>query len=119
MKLLVVEDEMMVAMLIEDMLDELGFEPPLCAVTLDQALDLAAANPVDAAVLDVNLNGAESFPVADLLREKRTPFIFSTGYGRQGIPDRFKETQTLQKPFRVEELRAALEALKVRETPSS
>ena len=99
---------MMVAMNIEDMLLELGHEMAGLASRLGPALALARERRFDAAMLDVNLAGEPSFPVADLLIERGIPFLFATGYGRQGIEERYRALPLLQKPFRTEELGRAL-----------
>ena len=111
LRILIVEDEMLVAMNIEDMLLELGHEVAGLASRLGPALALASESRFDAAMLDVNLAGEPSFPVADLLIERRIPFLFATGYGRQGLEQRFRGCPILQKPFRSAELGAALAAL--------
>ena len=108
LRILVVEDEMLVAMNIEDMLLELGHEVAGLANRLGPALALATEGRFDAAMLDVNLAGEPSFPVADLLAERGIPFLFATGYGRAGIEERFRDRPILQKPFRASELAAAL-----------
>jgi CheY-like chemotaxis protein len=101
----VVEDEGSIALLIEDMLLELGCEIAASAAHLAQAREVACSAGFDFAVLDVNLAGQPAFPVAKILRERRIPFVFSTGYGASGIPEEFKGTPTLSKPFAVDELR--------------
>jgi CheY-like chemotaxis protein len=111
LRVLVVEDEMLVAMNIEDMLLELGHEVAGLASRLAPALALARDSRFDAAMLDVNLAGEPSFPVADLLAERGIPFLFATGYGRHGIEERFRGRPILQKPFRAAELGAALAGL--------
>jgi CheY-like chemotaxis protein len=111
LRILVVEDEMLVAMSIEDMLLELGHEVAGLASRLGPALALARDSRFDAAMLDVNLAGEPSFPVADLLIGRGIPFLFATGYGRQGIEERYRDHPMLQKPFRTEELGAGLAAI--------
>jgi CheY-like chemotaxis protein len=111
LRVLVVEDEMLVAMNIEDMLLELGHEVAGLASRLGPALALARESRFDAAMLDVNLAGELSFPLADLLIERGIPFLFATGYGRQGIDERYRRHPMLQKPFRTAELGAALATL--------
>ena len=102
---------MLVAMNIEDMLLELGHEVAGLASRLEPAVALARENRFDAAMLDVNLAGEPSFPIADLLTERKIPFLFATGYGRAGIEERFRARPILQKPFRAAVLCAALAAL--------
>jgi len=111
LRILVVEDEMLVAMNIEDMLLELGHEVAGLASRLGPALALARESRFDAAMLDVNLAGEPSFPVADLLIERGVPFLFATGYGRKGIDERYRDFPMLQKPFRMVELGAALKQI--------
>ena len=110
-RILVVEDEMMIAMLVEDMLAELGCSVVGPAHALDVALNLARTEQgIDAALLDVNLGGQPVFAVADALREKGVPAIFSTGYGDAGLRDVDRGSQVLQKPFRAGDLAKALSA---------
>jgi len=116
LRVLVVEDEMMVSMLIEDMLAELGCEVVGPASRLEDATELAKKAEPDCAVLDVNLGGQPIFPLADLLRERGVPFAFATGYGDAGLRDVDRGTPVLQKPFRegdlarvLGDLRAAVE----------
>jgi hypothetical protein len=90
------------------MLLELGHEVAGLASRLGPALALAREIPFDAAMLDVNLAGEPSFPVADLLTGRGIPFLFATGYGRQGIEERYRDIPMLQKPFRTAELGSAL-----------
>ncbi len=108
-RVLVVEDEMMIAMLVEDMLAELGCAVVGPAHALDAALEIALTDSaIDAALLDVNLGGKPVFPVADALREKGVPAIFSTGYGDAGLRDADRGAPVLQKPFRAGDLARAL-----------
>jgi CheY-like chemotaxis protein len=109
-RILVVEDELMIAMLVEDMLLELGCSVVGPVHALAEALDLARSESgLDAALLDVNLAGQPVFPVADALREKGVPAIFSTGYGDAGLRDVDRGAPVLQKPFRAGDLARALE----------
>jgi DNA-binding response OmpR family regulator len=110
-RVLVVEDEMMIAMLVEDMLAELGCVAVGPAHALDVALNLARTEQgLDAALLDVNLGGQPVYEVADALREKGVPAIFSTGYGDAGLREVDRGALVLQKPFRAGDLAAALNA---------
>ena len=114
LKVLVVEDEMMVSMLIEDMLSDLGCEVVGPASRLDEAMGLAESAAIDCAVLDVNLGGQPIFPVADLLRAKGAPFAFATGYGDAGLRDVDRGTPVLQKPFREGDLARVLGELRAK-----
>ncbi len=106
LRLLVVEDEALVAMLIEDQLLELGFEVVGPAATVGQALTLCKKEQIDGALLDVNLGGDErSYPVADELDALGIPYVFVTGYGQAGIPERHAGKAVLRKPFALSELK--------------
>jgi len=104
-RVLVVEDEGLVAMMIERMLETLGCEVAWSVARISQALEIAATAEIDFAVLDVNVDGEPIFPVAEVLRERRIPFLFSTGYGASGLPGEFSGHQVLGKPFSEDELR--------------
>jgi CheY-like chemotaxis protein len=110
LRVLVVEDEMLVAMNIEDMLLDLGHEVAALASRLDAALTLAREGNFEVAMLDVNLAGQASFPVADVLRERGIPYLFATGYGVQGIAEDYRAAPVLQKPFRARDLGEILKA---------
>jgi CheY-like chemotaxis protein len=112
LRVLVVEDEMMVSMLIEDMLSELGCHVVGPASRLDDALALARDAEMDCAVLDVNLGGQPIFPLADLLRQRGLPFAFATGYGDAGVRDVDRGAPVLQKPFREGDLARVLSELR-------
>jgi CheY-like chemotaxis protein len=109
-RILVVEDEMTIALLIEDMLADLGYEVVGLAMRLPQAMELAATANIDLAILDVNLDGRMSFPVADLLRGRGVPFLFATGYGSAGLGERYRgQAPVVRKPFRLQELQSAID----------
>lgn len=108
---LVVEDEVLVGMLIEEMLRELGYELAALATHFEQALSLARSGSFDFALLDINLNGKQSFPVADALRARGLPFLFATGYGNRILDAPYADAPILQKPFSLEALRKALESI--------
>jgi CheY-like chemotaxis protein len=110
MRVLVIEDEMTIAMMIEDMLIDLGHEVVDLAMRLPQALDSAARVLVDFAILDVNLDGEKSFPVADLLTSRNIPYVFATGYGRAGVDERYHTAPILSKPFTARDLETAMRA---------
>jgi CheY-like chemotaxis protein len=108
-RVLVVEDELMVSWVLEDMLAELGCEVVGPAARVSQALAIVDAEFIDLAILDVNLNGQKSFPIADALVARGVPIIFSTGYNDDGILDSYKAYQLMQKPYSQADLSAALE----------
>lgn len=103
-RILVVEDEMLVLMNIEYLLADLGCESVTAAATVNQALVLLEAQVFDAAVLDVNLNGRESYPVAEALEARGVPFAFSTGYSDEGMRDAYRDRPVLRKPYQQEGL---------------
>ena len=108
-RVLIVEDESLVAMLLETILEDMGCTPVGPAATVDEALRMASdGEPVDAALLDVNVAGRQVFPVAEALRDRGVPFVFSTGYGEGGLPDEWRGQPTLQKPFTEAAVRDAL-----------
>ena len=104
LRILLVEDEMLVAMLLEDMLTESGHTVIGPVAKLDKAVEAARDESIDLAILDVNLHGHEVFPVAEVLAARQIPFVFSTGYGAAGLPDAWRQRPTLQKPFRRDDL---------------
>ena len=114
LRILVVEDEMLVAMNIEDMLLDLGHEVAGLASRLEPALSLAREGEFDLAMLDVNLAGQQSFPVADILVARGIPFLFATGYGTKGIAEPYRDRPVLQKPFRTRDLGEALDRIELR-----
>jgi len=108
-RILVVEDEALVAMLLETMLEDMGFSPVGPVGDIDAALDvLSNDTQLDGALLDVNVAGREVFPVASALKAKGIPFIFSTGYGEGGLPEAWRGHPTIQKPFTEDAVRVAL-----------
>jgi CheY-like chemotaxis protein len=111
LRVLVVEDEMTIALLVEDMLIELGHDVVELAMRLPQAEKLARETEFDVAVLDVNLDGRRSFPVADILIERGIPFLFATGYGASGVDAAYAHYPILTKPFMTEELKSAIDLL--------
>src|ERR1700744_3427592 len=107
-RVLVVEDEMTVAMLIEDMVSELAYEVSAVVPRLEDAMRLLDSDTFDLAMLDVHLNGKTVFPFAAALEEREIPFLFATAYGARGLPEQFRDHLVLQKPFGPVELRRAL-----------
>jgi CheY-like chemotaxis protein len=105
LRTLVVEDEGAVALLIEDMLLDLGCEVVASAADLSRACELARSAQIDFAVLDLNLGGVSALPIARILRERRIPFVFSTGYGTSGASQEFESYPILTKPFVIADLK--------------
>ncbi len=111
LRVLLVEDEMLVAWLLQDMLADLGCAVVGPAARVAQALAMVEAETFDAAVLDVNLNGQTSYAIADALTARGVPFVFSTGYAKDRLAEPYRSLMVLQKPFHEDELGAALETL--------
>jgi DNA-binding response OmpR family regulator len=110
--ILIVEDEPLIAMMLEDFLEVLDRAVAGVADTCAAALDAIAGGGVDAAILDVNLRGGEkSTPVAEALAAQGVPFIFATGGGDEGVDERFRDRPRLQKPFTMDGVQRALDGL--------
>jgi DNA-binding response OmpR family regulator len=107
LKILVLEDEPIIALAIEDLLLD-GGARPILAETLAQAHSLIAGGDIDTAVLDVNVHGERSYSVADTLRRAGVPFIFATGYGATVHPPEYSDVKTIAKPYGFAEIEAAL-----------
>jgi CheY-like chemotaxis protein len=109
-RVLVVEDELMIRMLLEGMLTDLGHTVAAEAGGIEQAVMIAKKGDFDVAVLDVNLNGNPVTPVVEILVERGVPFVFASGYGQRGLPEAYRTIPTLQKPFQADALAEAIEA---------
>lgn len=110
-RILIVEDEVLVAMHLEDLLTDMGHQVVGPATRINQAVELARKSEIDAAVLDVNLAGRNSFPVADILRQRGIPFVFATGYGAEGFVEGYRDEPTLRKPYEARDLMRAIATL--------
>jgi CheY-like chemotaxis protein len=108
---LIVEDEPLVAMLVEDAIAELGLTATGPATRVDKALQLIEEHTFAGAILDVNLAGEAVYPVATVLRERQIPFLFLTGYGEEAIRDGFHDMPIVKKPFTVEQIQTAIRQL--------
>ncbi len=108
LRIFIVEDEILVAMNLEDMLGELGHNVIAIAMRLTQAIELAGRSEIDLAILDLNLAGSLSFPIADILRQRGVPFMFATGYGSQGMTENYRNEFVLVKPYGIHELQSAI-----------
>ena len=107
-KLLLVEDEALIGILLHDMLVDWGFEPSEPYAGLDEAMSAASEGQFEGAILDMNLNGKSVYPLAELLQSRGVPFVFLTGYGQHTIDKRFASCPMLQKPVAPEALKAIL-----------
>ena len=110
-RVLLVEDEGLVALMIEDMLEELGLKVVASAAHVTKACELATKASFDLALLDVNLAGELVFPVARILRDRKIPFLFSTGYGGPPLEQEFREAPAIGKPFSIDQLSEKLRTL--------
>ena len=107
-RVLIVEDEAIIAMTAEDMIEDLGCVVANTASNLTEALAHVKAGGFDVALLDINLNGSESTDVARLLIERASPFVFTTGYGSGGPAADFPDIPVVPKPYRAADLAAAI-----------
>jgi CheY-like chemotaxis protein len=107
-RILIVEDEPFIALTLEDMLSELGYAVAGSVAQVGDAIELLEHEEVDGALLDVNLGNQKIDPVADWLAARSLPFIFTTGYGRSGVPTGHANRPVLEKPFRMDDLSAIL-----------
>lgn len=111
-RILIVEDEPLIAMMLEDFLDVLGKTMAGQADTVADALAVIEAGGVDAAILDVHLRGGEkSWPIADALATRGLPFVFATGGSQDGVIEAHRARPTLSKPFTMDGVSKALDAL--------
>lgn len=110
-RVLLIEDEMMVARGMEMTLADAGYDVVGPMGNFDRAREAAASEAIDLAVLDINLRGREVFPIADILSARGIRFAFLTGYGREVLPERYADSPLLLKPFRPEQLLAIVAEL--------
>jgi CheY-like chemotaxis protein len=110
LRLLLVEDEALIAMMAEDLIDSLGHQVVRTAATLGEGQTACAGHDFDAALLDVNLNGESSMTLATALKERGCPFAFTTGYGAGGIDPEHGDMPVLTKPYALAELKIVLSA---------
>ena len=110
-RILLVEDEMAIALLLEDTVSALGYEPVGPVGRVAEAVALASKEEIDVALVDLNLNGEQAYAVADALAARDIPFVFATGYGAAGLAPPYSDRPTLQKPFKQRDLAAMLAGL--------
>jgi DNA-binding response OmpR family regulator len=110
-RILVLDDEPLISMMLEEWLTELGYETLGPANSVRSALDFIANAALDAAILDVSLGDEQCYSVADALRGRGIPFALATGHGAHGVDIRFKDALVLSKPFDFEEVRDVMAKL--------
>jgi CheY-like chemotaxis protein len=111
-RVFVIEDEPMVSMLMEDLLCDIGCDVVATASRFDEAVQKAESTAFDVAILDVNLNGQHTIPIAEEFARRDMRFVFATGYALPPVPGALRKVPVLRKPFRQEDLaRAICEAL--------
>jgi CheY-like chemotaxis protein len=107
-RVLIVEDESLLVMVLEDLLPELGYAVAATAHSVDTALEATDAHDPDLAILDINLAGTASFAIADELDRRGIPYLFASGYGRGALPERHAGAVLVRKPFGRQDLADAL-----------
>lgn len=110
-QVLIVEDEYLVAMELEELLKEMGYQVVGPAARMNEAMELARDADIDFAVLDINVAGTKSFPIADILRQRNIPFVFASGYGSDGLVDGYRDEAIVRKPYELDELKQAIAAV--------
>ena len=113
-RVLIVEDEAVIAMALEMFLEELGAHVVATAGNVQEALQKATSEDFDIAFLDVNLNGQKAHVLPGVLERRRKPFAFVTGYGEQGVLEAHADAPVVAKPFSRDAVSTALEKLKSR-----
>lgn len=116
LRVLVVEDEPLIAMTVEDTIEMLGFEMVGPVAHLETALELAANGDFDCAILDINIRGGNTYALADLLRARGCPFVLATGYSDWSIPKHLADEKRLAKPYSTSVLETELRHLSERVT---
>lgn len=104
---------MLIGMLLEDMLTDMGHTVVAIVPRVNEALAAAQRESFDFAILDVHLNGQAVFPVAEALISRGIPFVFATGYGERGLPEQYRSRPILQKPFAKDDLEKTVASLKL------
>ena len=114
--ILIIEDEILILMMIEDMLADLGCESVAVALKIGPAISLIEGQEFDTAILDLNLNGIESYPIADALTVRDVPYFFSTGNSLTNVKDGYRDQDVLKKPFTFDQLSNMLSRSLLRQT---
>ena len=109
LRFMIVDDEMIIALDLESMLEDLGHTVVETVNRVDRGMEVAKSGIIDMAILDINVRGQLSFPIAEILRNRSVPFIFASGYGELGLIDGFRDELVLTKPYNSETLRRILQ----------
>ena len=115
MRILIIEDEPMIALDLQDLLEDAGFDVVGVAGKLDKAMQLIASTPIDAAIVDANLGGVSSSPAAVALADRRVPFVVLSGYSLKQQDAAFPKALFIQKPCRPAQLINALKAIRLQQ----
>jgi CheY-like chemotaxis protein len=107
-KVLIVEDEPLIALLLEEMMEDLGVRVTERAATLDQAHEAAQRDGFDAAILDINLHGRMCYPAAEELAQRGVPVVLVTGYARESVPLTLANAVVVSKPYQAGQIASAL-----------
>lgn len=110
LKILIVEDEALVAMLLEDIVADMGHRVVAIAGQLARAIEQARTLDIDLAILDLNLDGQRTDALASILSARAIPFVFATGYGAAGVSPEWAHAPVVQKPFQPRELEDAIKS---------
>jgi len=110
-RILIVEDDPLMGLLLQDMLELFGYDVAPIPTLVEDALDLIRYEPFDAAILDVNLRGWNSYELAEKLNTMNKPFLFATAYPQNSLPPAYQKCRLLQKPYDIHELKAELAAI--------
>jgi DNA-binding response OmpR family regulator len=110
-RILIVEDEPLIAIMLEDWLTELGHQPLGPIDSIEKALEFAGGTPLDAAILDVNIRGRRSDPVAEVLGGRGIPFAFATGDSKDAVAERFAGAPTVSKPYDFDAIKRIVNSL--------
>lgn len=102
LRVMIVEDEAIIALNLADMLADLGHVVVKVANRINIAMEFAVSGQLDLAILDMNVHGDLSFPIATILRDRGIPFLFASGYGERGLIDGFRDAPILTKPYSIE-----------------
>lgn len=110
-RIFVIEDDPLMAMLLDDVLDVFGYEVAAMSAFMEDALSMLETQQFDAAILDINIHGFMCYEIAEQLQKKGIPFLFSTGYHPTTLPKEYQDCPTLQKPYDINQLKVQLDKI--------